>query len=160
MLVGAAVVIGVWWSLRRHPVTLSRVVGNWLRVAVAVVAVVVIAVAASRSSGPLTIQAARGASSGSVRATAGTGGGTLAHLPRPPDRRRRRGDVLARAPASPDASSVAPEPHDLPLQFLAELGLVGGLLLAALFVSGGAAVVSAVRRNGLAANALAAVVLA
>ena len=161
VLVGAAVVIGVWWWLRRHPVTVSRDVVKWLLVAVAAVAVLAIAAAASRSSGPLTIHGGPSrffhlGSSDRVHwwkdawhifrdhPLDGTGAGTF---------------QLARR-ALGTSSSDALEPHDLPLQFLAELGLVGGLLLAALVVSGGAAVVSAVRRNGLATNALAAVVLA
>ncbi|HZO63116.1 MAG TPA: O-antigen ligase family protein [Gaiellaceae bacterium] len=43
-------------------------------------------------------------------------------------------------------SIVTTEPHDLPLQFLAETGLVGCLLLLALIAAGSAAAVAAIRR--------------
>ena len=161
VLVGAAVVVGVWWWLRRHPVTVSREVVKWLLVAVGVVGVLAVVAAASRSSGPLTIHGGPSrffhlGSSDRVHwwkdawhifrdhPLGGSGAGTF---------------QLARRPLG-TSSSDALEPHDLPLQFLAELGLVGALLLVALFVSASAAVVAAVRRNGLATNALAAVVFA
>lgn len=161
VLVGAAVVVGVWWWLRGHPVIVSRYAIKLMLVAVAVVGVLAIAAAASRSSGPLTIHGGPSrffhlGSSDRVHwwkdawhifrdhPLGGSGAGTF---------------QLARRPLG-TSSSDALEPHNLPLQFLAELGLVGALLLSALFVSAAAAVVSAVRRNGLATNALAAVVFA
>jgi tetratricopeptide (TPR) repeat protein len=45
-----------------------------------------------------------------------------------------------------NGSIVTTEPHDLPLQFLAETGIVGFLLLLALIGAGAAAAVAAVRR--------------
>jgi len=45
-----------------------------------------------------------------------------------------------------NGSIVTTEPHDLPLQFLAETGIVGFLLLLALVGAGAAAAVAAVRR--------------
>jgi len=161
VLLGAAIVVGVWWWLRRHPVSISPALVKRLLIALAVVAVLGVVAAASVSSGPLTIHGGPSrffhlGSSDRVHwwkdswhifrdhPLGGSGAGTF---------------QLARR-ALGTSSSDALEAHNLPLQFLAELGIVGALLLFALAVSSGAAVVAAVRRNGLATNALAAVVFA
>jgi hypothetical protein len=151
VLVGAAVVVGVAWWLREHPLTLSgaqkRRVWRWLLLVVPVGLLVVIALGVVASAGPLTIHAGPGrffrlGSSDRVqwwkesldiwrdRPLAGSGAGTFS---------------TARLPYAGD-TSFASEPHNLPLQFLSELGVIGLALFALVLVSAGFVVACAVRR--------------
>ncbi len=151
-LVGAAVVVGAAWWLRRHPVRLSaeqrRRLWRVLLIAVPVVVLVVLAVGIAASAGPLTIHAGPGrffrlGSSDRLQwwkesldvfrdhPLAGSGAGTFS---------------IARRPFAGETTSVASEPHNLPLQFLSELGLVGLALFALVLVAAAFVVVCAVRR--------------
>jgi O-antigen ligase len=152
LLVGVAVVVGVAWRLERHPVRLSagqrRRLWRMLLVAVPVAAVVLVVVGAAASRGPLTIHAGPGRffRLGSSdrwqwwqeslhifrdRPVAGSGAGTF---------------IMARKPFAGETTSVASEPHNLPLQFLSELGVVGLVLFLLVLVAAGFVVVCALRR--------------
>ena len=134
---------------------------KWLLVGAAAAGVLAIAAAASRSSGPLTIHGGPSrffhlGSSDRVhwwkdawhifrdRPLDGSGAGTFQLA-------RRRSARAAPMRSSRTTCRCSSWPSS---------GSWAALLLVAFFVSAGAAVVSAVRRNGLATNALAAVVLA
>jgi O-antigen ligase len=155
LAVGAVLVVML--TRRRVGMTPRR----WRALLVGVPVVIAAAVAAgvATSSGPLTIHAgpSRFLRVGSSdrwqwwtesvdifkdRPLAGAGAGTF--------------QLASRRYAGSEA--VAAEPHDLPLQFLAELGIVGLALLLAVLVAAIAVVIGAVRRtDDLAVPALAAV---
>jgi O-antigen ligase/Flp pilus assembly protein TadD len=169
LVLGAALVVAVALVLERRPLTLTPERRRWivraLLIGLLVVGALAVAVAIVSASTPLTIHAGPGRflRLGSSdrwrwwteavdifrdRPLAGSGAGTF--------------EVARRAFA--EGESVAIEPHNLLLQFLAELGAVGLLLLVIVLASAGAVVTGAVRRlegeDGLAARALAAVCVA
>jgi hypothetical protein len=166
LLTGAVLVIAAAVALARRPPTITpsrrRFIVRALLVGAPIVAALVVGIGVASSSGPLTIHAGPGrflrvgssdrwqwwteaADIFRDHRLAGSGAGTF---------------ELARRPFM-EGESDAIEPHNLPLQFLAELGIVGLLLLVLVFGAAGAVVVGAVRRlDDLATCALAAVCVA
>jgi O-Antigen ligase len=159
LTVGAAVVVGVaWWAAGFDvPAARRRSLTRTLGLVVAVAAIAAVAVVGVRKGGTI-LDEFRGSRTVEVTQTPNR----LADLSssnrwtwwQEAWRLFRKAPVGGKGAATFEVarrgirtgSIVTTEPHDLPLQFLAETGVVGFLLLLGVIGAGAAAAVSAVRR--------------